>query len=423
MCGGWNFNGMTRLMRHAFPLVSGMILIACGGEGGEGAPRAVVRDSAGITIVENGAPAWTDETAWSLSAEPTLTIGVTEGDAAYELFQVVGAMQLSDGRIVVAVSGAHELRFFDPGGQHLASVGREGSGPGEFTSMGMLRRLPGDSVLVYDFMQRRVTVVAPDAQHVRDRNLLTGGQPVLPVVVGYLGGDAYLARISSRPFGPPTDLPLGEMRDSIIVLRITDDGAVWDTLLTLPGQVLHVQNVEFGGQSVRMPNPPHFGPQTSIELSGGAIVVGYATAYELQMFGLDGAVRRIIRKSHTRIPVTDADVDSVMARLESQLAGANLPSGFLNVQRQRPVADSMPAYQRVTADTDGNVWVEEYRRPGDEVRRWSVFDGGGRYLGIVNGPEGFRLTDVGSDYLLGIVEDELEVERLVRYALIKPSVD
>ena len=410
-------------MRHALSVVCGAVLLGCGGGGADDTPSATIRDSAGIAIVENERAAWTEASAWHLSAEPTLTIGVMEGDAAYELYQVVGALALSDGRIVIGTAGSSELRYFDADGRHLLSVGREGSGPGEFTGMGLIQRLPGDSMIVYDFMQRRITVFAPDGGHVRDRNLLTGGEPVLPIVIGPLGADAYLTRVSSRPFGPPTDLPLGELRDSIILVRVADNGEVWDTLFTVPGQVTYVQNVEFGGRNVRMPMPLHFGPNTTITLHEGVITVGHGSTYELREFDLDGSLLRLVRKRQARVPVTPADLDSVMARLDAQLAEANLPSGFADAQRQRPVADSMPAYRGVTHDPDGNLWVEEYRRPGDEVSQWSVFERTGRFLGVVRGPTGFRLTDVGRDYLLGIVEDDLEVERLVRYALIKPTIN
>ena len=410
-------------MRQVIPVLCSASLIACGGGARDGAPSATVRDSMGITIVESTAPTWTDVTAWRLSEEPTLTIGVTEGDAAYELYRVVGAVALTDGRIVIGTAGSNELRYYDAAGRHLLSVGREGSGPGEFQGMGLVRRMAGDSVLDHGLWSHGGSIFGPDGGHIRDRTLLTGGQPVLPIVLGPLGADAYLVRISSRPFGPPTDLPLGELRDSIILLRVAENGDVWDTLLTIPGQISYVQNVEFGGRSVRLPTPPHFGPTTSIDLHGSVITVGHGSAYELREFGLDGTLTRLIRKWQPRIPVTPADVDSAMARLESQMAEANLPSGLLEAQRQRPVADSMPAYRGVRRDPDGNLWVEEYRRPGDDVPQWSVFDPTGQFLGVVRGPPGFRLTDVGRDYVLGIVEDELEVERLVRHAVVKPTVD
>ena len=92
----------------------GVVLLACAiAACGSGEPRwaGTVSDSAGITIVENADPVWDERRAWRLSSSPIVTIGVVEGDAAYELFRTVGAVRLSDGRIVLASSGTHELRF------------------------------------------------------------------------------------------------------------------------------------------------------------------------------------------------------------------------------------------------------------------------------------------------------------------------
>ena len=57
-----------------------------------------VRDSAGVSIVENTEPAWADGQAWTLSDEPTLsmTIGEKPGDHwSLEAKPVSGAPQRS----------------------------------------------------------------------------------------------------------------------------------------------------------------------------------------------------------------------------------------------------------------------------------------------------------------------------------------
>ena len=70
--------------------VASLILTtACGIEGREGS-RVLIRDSAGIEIVENIAPAWTEGDGWRLSDEPVLTIGVLEGREEYQLFNSTG---------------------------------------------------------------------------------------------------------------------------------------------------------------------------------------------------------------------------------------------------------------------------------------------------------------------------------------------
>jgi hypothetical protein len=89
------------------------------------APQSVVRDSAGVTIVDNEMPQPDSRLTWSISADPTLSIGTLEGEEAYQLFRVSDAMRLDDGRIVVVNGGSNEMRVFDAAGVHLASWGGE----------------------------------------------------------------------------------------------------------------------------------------------------------------------------------------------------------------------------------------------------------------------------------------------------------
>jgi hypothetical protein len=54
----------------------------------------LVRDSAGVTIVESIEGLWAEGEGWTISGEPALTIGVDEGPEEYSLFQVRAALQL-----------------------------------------------------------------------------------------------------------------------------------------------------------------------------------------------------------------------------------------------------------------------------------------------------------------------------------------
>ena len=79
----------------------------------------------------------------------------------------------------------------------------------------------------------------------------------------------------------------------------------------------------------------------------------------------------------------------------------------------------MPAYDGVIVDRGGNLWVEAYRRPGDSVPRWTVFDAQGVMLGAVAVPDLFEIMDVGDDYVLGKWVDELDIEHVQMYELMK----
>jgi hypothetical protein len=83
----------------------------------------------------------------------------------------------------------------------------------------------------------------------------------------------------------------------------------------------------------------------------------------------------------------------------------------------------MPWFANLASDASGNLRGEEYRRPGDETPRWTVFDPEGAVLGRVTGPPRFQLLDVGADYVLGRRWDDLDVEHVELYPMTVPNRD
>ena len=58
--------------------------------------------------------------------------------------------------------------------------------------------------------------------------------------------------------------------------------------------------------------------------------------------------------------------------------------------------------------------------PSSQSTTWDVFDPTGRWLGPVRMPTGLRITDIGSDYVLGVWRDADDVEHVRMYELVKP---
>jgi hypothetical protein len=80
----------------------------------------------------------------------------------------------------------------------------------------------------------------------------------------------------------------------------------------------------------------------------------------------------------------------------------------------------MPAHSgNLLVDAEDNLWVREYSLPGELAFRWSVFDADGVFLGTLDVPEGLQLLDVGADRVLGSWRDDLGVEHVRMYELIK----
>ena len=73
----------------------------------EPAPQAggaSVRDSLGVRIVDHGDIDISALPQWSLEVKPVVSIGVAEGDDAYQLFGVIDAHRSGDGSIAVVPS-------------------------------------------------------------------------------------------------------------------------------------------------------------------------------------------------------------------------------------------------------------------------------------------------------------------------------
>ncbi|MDE2795971.1 MAG: hypothetical protein OXL34_14210 [Gemmatimonadota bacterium] len=81
----------------------------------------IVRDSADVRIIENPRPPSASRLGWRVGPEPEVSIGAREGEGPYLLHRASDAFTLSDGRIVVANTGSHELRVFDASGIHVAT--------------------------------------------------------------------------------------------------------------------------------------------------------------------------------------------------------------------------------------------------------------------------------------------------------------
>ncbi len=102
-----------------------------------------------------------------LVLEEVLSIGSMSGE--HDAFGNVTGVALDNrGRIVVADDLGHHLKVFEPSGAYLATVGRRGEGPGEFSAPWTITVGPADSVFVYDFRRSLISVFSPEYDWVRD---------------------------------------------------------------------------------------------------------------------------------------------------------------------------------------------------------------------------------------------------------------
>ena len=412
----------TRALFAAFAVLCSAF--GCRDSSGDRSAAAATRDSAGITIVENAAPAWTAEEAWTVSAEPTLEMGVPEGDPDQEFYQIAGVTRLSDGTIVVANAGTQQLRYFAADGSLRGSAGRKGGGPGEFQMLMSLIGLPGDSVLAFDAMSRRLSLFDAAGRHVRDFGATDAANPVPLLVLGRLGDGSYVAQMPNMRVGPEMlQRKAGPARDSVYVLHLDGAGSPVDTLGLFPGARVDVQMIEFGGRSMPMPIMLPFSPSTHVASAGDRVYLGVSDTYEIGVYTPTGELTRLIRKRHELRQVTEAEIEEHRARLTAVIEGQSNPfmAQFRDAYSRVPYPETMPAFGEILVDREGSLWVAAVAGTEDEPRRWSVFDRDGGWLGEVTTPARLVVREVGADYILGSLTDDMEVERVLLYSLVKPA--
>jgi hypothetical protein len=371
-----------------------------------------VRDSSGVRIITNHDYQWPEGEGWRLSDQPRLDIGTLEGEEHDQFFRVVNAVTLGDGRIVVANSGTNEIRCFDATGSFLYSSGRKGGGPGEFEALWTLAVLPGDSVIAFDRRLRRMSIFAPDGTFTRSFMFAALAGAALPMPIG-LTFDQRLV-VSERAFRT-AETRTGLTRDSTHYLLVDLDGALIDTLGYFPGAEWYIKTES---EAIYSSNPP-FSRSPEATVSGSGFYFGSGDTYEIAYYASDGALQRLIRRMTPNLQVTAEDIERYK---QDALEGRRDPSRRQLLQSmlaEMPVPETMPAYSDIIVDLEGNLWVGEYRRPGDDQPRWTVFDPDGVMLGGVETPQRLRIFEIGSDYVLGRGVDELDVEHIHVYDLLK----
>jgi len=403
----------TRLLACHVLLTYLPSLAGCGGEDARSS-GPLVRDSAGVRILENKGPRWPGATGWRLSQAPVLDIGVLEGDANYQLYRVTDARRLSDGRVVAANSGTNELRFYDAAGRYLSTAGREGGGPGEFQGLFDLWTLAEDSLLTYDFRNHRVSLFNADGEFVRSFDLHTLiGAGVSPDVVGPFA-DGSLLVAGRQSFGSG-EIRGGLRREPNLYLRCDPEGARVDSLGRFPGDEWYVITEE----NRMMASTRAFGRRPVAAVHGDAFYFGHTDSYELAQYDQSGRLVRLIRKAQPNLPVTAEDTERLIEDEMTDAEDESQRTFIRQMYAEMPFPQTMPAYRSLVVDADGNLWVEDYRRPGDKQPRWTVFNSGGEMLGLVETPPRFTVFEIGSDFVLGLWIDDLDVEHVQLYALFK----
>lgn len=390
-------------------------------------------DSAGIPIATAVTPLWAPGEGWTVEPEPVVEIGTVEGAPEYQFSEVVAAVRLSTGNIVVADRGASELRGYDAAGNFLWHAGRFGEGPGEFESLDFLGATVGDSLVTYDASLMRAQLFDPAGELARTfRVAITGDNAGAETAVADKAVAIVDGRLVVRFIEYDDEMPTGIVRWPSERLAALDlgDGTV-RSLMVLPGHEAHVRidGDRWSHSSYVFFKGPEYGA------AAGRLAVIDTEAWSVRLVSpRDGATSALFRRDVAPREATAALVDLHLDGLV-QIAFPNPDAaapadieGFRRMWRDRPRAPTLPVLRSIHVDATGHLWLQPYYVAGADPPPFEIHAPDGAWLGGVAVPPGLQRAyvqyqapymEIGDDYVLGVWTDDLDVQYVRMYRINK----
>ena len=347
-----------------------------------------------------------------VAATPELEVGVRGGDPLQEFDRVVTPFWMSNERLVVPLAGFREIRIFDETGNHLATLGGEGEGPGEFREIGSAWA-QGEEIEAFDGDLRRVTRFGPGGT-LETIQLETTGAAERMAPGTFEGG--WLA-YGVEEVG-------ADGRDRMGVHSFDESGMHRGVVAQVLGMRRYVHS--------RGGGPVPLSPWAWITGRGNEVFVSQGSEARLMALDRDGVVLREVTWDVE--PTTSPEealrvvVDSAVSRVPEEDRAS-----YRAVLDEAP-APQLPALAGLIVDELGFVWIRPYEplrhaavlgglgRPGPGGV-WRVLSPEGVQVSEVSMPEELEPSQITSDRVVGIRRDDLGVESVQVYRLVRSSRD
>ncbi len=357
-------------------------------------PRAAVRDSAGVLLVEIG-----DPYSYSLPEAELRETWTTTPDAL--LSRVVGGVILDGSRAAIVDQGNTEILLLGSDGSVAQKVGRVGDGPEEYRFPTSIHPV-GDELWVHDARLARWTRLDEqlDLVSTQPSGLESYVVELRPLTVASTGTVAAIYG-DMRRFG--TD---GVSRDTMPLLLIDSVGRA-DTLGVWANQEWAYARIEGGASRA----PVGYGRTTLAAGGEKAFALGDNATWNVHVFDDQGRVVRVIRIGASPVEISPEEAERY--RVERQEA---LPLDASDSYRERvaaaPVSETYPTYEDLEVANDGTVWIGLTVRVGETIRRWIEVTPEGEIGHEFELPPDTDVLAITRDALLVRELDQLDVPRV-----------
>lgn len=350
---------------------------------------------------------------------------------------ILAVRELDDGTVLVPDPLGGVLFRVDMDAGTREQIGAEGQGPEEYRQPDAVWTLPGDSTLLVDLGNGRMTALTPDLEF-GETSPMSAGDPRTGMIIAIPQGiddqGRVYARSMSMSMGPGNESP-----DSGAVLRVMRGSLEVDTAAMFK---LQDRIVETSGgpdnQSVSV-SPVFLSPEDAWGVApDGTVVMARSSDYSVEWHAVDGSV--------TKGPPTPYDVVQLGTDEKREFLRARSTSGggigisvtmdnnqsmqmsFGRGGAGRTQTDENPDdytwpevkppfySERIPVDPMSRAWVRRHVEAG-EPSTYDLFDRSGDRVATYLLPHGERVIGFGDGTLYVVVADEFDLNYLRRYSL------
>lgn len=371
-----------------------------------------------------------------------LSIGVTDGAEHYVIGGIGDIAVAQNGTIYLFDRMVPAIRMYDARGTYVKSIGRRGSGPGEYQSGAAIAIAKNGNLLMFDPGNARINVYTPNGDVVTHwptgaRGTGTAaGKGLLKVDAT---GDIYIFLFYAARS------PSGTLDAKSAWLRFGADGAFRDTVH--PPAFPKEDLLTFSNGRQMMNRVVPFAPMNLTQLSpAGYLVTGRTDRIALDLHMTPGQVVSI-RRQIPRKPVSNRERDSARTELTGEFRKMSAQWSWNGPD----IPPAKPAYTGFNVAADGRIWVELEEGPhkassdGDDVvitssrrggrgranapggfgsacpeagsKLYDVYEPSGRYLGQVRTPERIEMVMMRGDFVWASACNEDDAPVMVRYKI------
>jgi hypothetical protein len=366
----------------------------------------------GLTLVGVNAQAATGRTAsvaqatrLTLADSPVASVGGADERIEYQLQHPVGAVRLSDGRLVVADAGSRSIRYFDRDGRHLKTTGRSGGGPGEFRNLRSISRIRGDTVIAWDAVQRRASYYDPQGN-----------------LVGTVMLEGW-ARVVREWRGPPLSLHAVHWTSNgqaVVEAWPERDPRRFDSSVVIQDTVPVLSFDRTGQNAVslgRFPSPEFFfhGRMGALLVHGDRLLVAatddivwIGSSRSGDFSGISTAGNRV---GAVRAPF--------LRRASVRQERSSSAGRIADYYKAMPMPDSMPRVSAIRAGAEGRLWMQRYQAPGDALQEWVALRRNGTVELAFSVPGDMEVLDIGPEFVVVLTRDEFDLATIQVYRLTR----